>query len=420
MMKKLILILILWLAGCNNNWKLIMDNWELTGKTTLQVNTGWQDNEIVGSEEQEIKNKNIIWKSSEISKELDREFSDIYSPEDSNHYENSCYLLLDTDYQNKQFVLYRNKWAWVGTWWCKLDWVEKIWVLWYYNWKPDPDGEYFLKSYNLEIGLFKYVMSEKYWNLWDLGNEYEFRFYMKDGKVIKEKINKNINPRILEKAKVAEIIKEKCGLDNFSVSKIPTKKWETISLLCEDGDWLLTYNWNNEYILGIEWFKMPMYSVYIKNWKIIKEWHEICWKLFKSMDDFYNLTGELAVWDLRNNKCKFVSTKRYSGYYSQWYFVALSWGNEVDYSNPKCTLYDWEFVISHISWSIVYLQKSLPPYNDNEIYKAKIKVFNTKYWKSFLLYSWWQVFIIWPNKECDYDWVYYGLNKTFLNWKEVK
>ena len=226
-MKKLTLILILlvWLAGCNNNWKLT-GNSEIKGNLgdSKKVENIWQKN-YTGNKQGKLvsgskvaswelqKKKEVKTKKNSFSilkKELDNEFNSIYLPDDSNHYENSCYLLLDTDYKNKEFVLYRNKWAGLETWWCKLSGLEKIWVMWYHNWKPDPDGEYVLKSYNKKTGLFKYDMSKKYWNLWTWNNEYEFRFYLTGGKVVKEKLNRNLNNEEFNKYWVYQIIKEKC------------------------------------------------------------------------------------------------------------------------------------------------------------------------------------------------------------------
>ena len=204
-MKKLLVFsfFILILAGCwiknneeNSNigsnfnnvkvLKLSVDNWK-----SLKVNKSSRE-------------ENLFEK---VKKELDKEFSTIYSPDDSNHYENSCYLLLDVDYKNKRYVLYRNKWVEVETWWCRLEWVEKIWVLWIHNGKPDPEGEYFLKSYDPKTWLFRYVMSERYRNLAAGKNEYEFRFYMKDGNVIKEKlVDKKLSSEYIDKLWLLKII----------------------------------------------------------------------------------------------------------------------------------------------------------------------------------------------------------------------
>ena len=445
-MKKLILILIVFtLVGCNaqnkqvkiqtnvSSRKVIVGSWSDTGKKIVKV------------EGQKEKTKNIIWKSSdklsEISKELSEEFNYIYSSTDSNHYENKCYLLLDIDYKNKQFVLYRNKWVGIWTWWCKLDWVEKIWVLWYHNWKPDPDWEYILKSYNPKTWLFKYVINEKYGNLGSWENEYEFRFYLSGGKVVKEYLGKRwywlktedlseveLNNKFFDRYWVYQVLKEKCGIKSYSdwgdfdLSKIPTESWEELGFVCNENDWSLIYKWNDEYILKLciplEW----PYSVFIKNRKIIKEWYEICWKLFKTMDDFYNLTGELAVWDLLNNKCKFIDITtwfKYSGYYYAWGFMIISW-TDSEYE-PGCWAYNYNdndlhnFVINWKLWNTVELYDTN---NQNKSINAKIKYFNNKYWRSFLLFENERILKLKHHDWCDWEW--WMIYKTFLNWKEVK
>jgi len=157
----------------------------------------------------------------------------------------------------------------------------------------------------------------------------------------------------------------------------------------------------------------------IKNWKIIKEWYNICWKWFKDLEEFYNLTWELANWDLWDNNCKFIDISsgfKYSWYYIDSHFYTDSHFYKDDIHLPTGYKYyiSWDyFTVDSISWNVVIL-KSL----SNKIIKAKIKYFNTDYGKSFLLYRSWNIVKVVFDWEMDWDrTVSY---KTFLNWKEVK
>jgi len=416
-MKKLTLILILlvWLAGCNNNWKLVKNNWKGTRNNISQNNLQTKkvshpelvSGSKVGSWELQ-KKKEVKPKKNSFSilkKELDKEFNNIYLSDDSNHYENSCYLLLDTDYKNKKFVLYRNKWAGIGTWWCKLSGVEKIWVMWYHNWKADPDGEYVLKSYDKKTGLFKYVMSKKYWNLWTWKNKYEFRFYLTGGKIVEEKVDEKISSNEFEKYWVYQILKDKCWIEDFDISKIPTESWEKIDIDCKEWPYwtVLTYNWNNKYVLSLDTRRKPIYKIYIKNWEIIKEWYWYNNKLYKSTNDIYR---------------KYCSSpsKNYCWYCSELHLVK-------DFS---------EFGISsfYISGSNEDIQCNFDKIKDNLIYCKdiyqnfnewkKIKVLIKKYkdWWFLLYTNTWKLLKIQHNPEADAGWS--SIYKTFLNWKEVK
>ena len=440
MKKLLLLITLLLLASCGsqNNWKLTVNTWEWEKITHSKFVSGAKISSWDVKTKLKIKSKKNTFVI--IKKELDKEFKNIWVPEDLNHYVNSCYLLLDTDYKNKQFVLYRNKWAGLWTLWCKLDWVEKIWILWYHNGKKDPDGEYILKSYNKETGMFKYAISEKYWNLWDWNNEYEFRFYFKDGRVLKEKLNRKINTEELEKDKIYKIIKKEwCWAWDFDMSKIPTESWWKIDLICVDTYWnpvddrTLEYRWKNVYILIKDWLSGTdgIYSVYIKNWKITKEWYHICWKWFKKIYDFWNLTWELAVWDLWNltwervvwdlwdNKCKFIDILSWSKY--SWYYVRgelLQINNKNEIENPKYNsllfgINGNQYRLDRINWNNATLSLNFDP-------TKKVNVIIKRYWNNFLLFSWNNVIIIEHDDGAYQEAWYWRLYKTFLNWKEVK
>jgi len=100
------------------------------------------------------------------------EFDYIVKYDDSNHYENKFYLLLDVDYTNRRYILYRDRWAWIMSGW-KLN-VKNAKVLY--------KGE----EENLKIlpnSLWKYEISEKKWNLSESGNVYKFVFETNDGLV---------------------------------------------------------------------------------------------------------------------------------------------------------------------------------------------------------------------------------------------
>ena len=431
MVKKLLLFgLFLFLVWCNNNWRLTSDGWKINNSQNLIDLTNWNKESIKRNFKLNIarQNNNEYNQVKDISKskdsfsvlkeELDKEFSHIYSPNDSNHYENSCYLLLDVDYKDKQFVLYRNKWAGVGSWWCKLDWVERIWVMWIHNQKPDPEGEYILKSYDKETGLFKYVMSKKYWNLWDWENEYEFRFYLKNGKVIKEKVSKNINLNEFSKIWIVKIIKEKCWVENFDVDKIPTDELKEIYLTCNGDDAFLIYTWNDEYVLKVDSAWEWPFRMIIKDGKIIKEWYYICWKWFNTLEEFYNLTWELAIWDIWNNNCKFINITSWfkeSWYYVWWTFVTID--NKNNIKNIWCSVFKIngsDYIIENINWAYAILSKVSDENKSTKRIKVKIK----KYWNKFLLFNWDEVITIGHNPECDAEWMMFY--KTFLNWKEVE
>jgi len=539
---------------------VLLSCWVKNNKKTTKLKTNLVNVEttkqIVEKDSNSL-SENIQNQLSEVSKKLNKEFKNIYLSDDSNHYENSCYLLLDTDYQNKQYVLYRNKWAGVGTWWCKLPWVEKIWVMWLHNWKQDSDGEYVLKSYNSKNWLFKYVMSEKYWNLWDWENEYEFRFYLTGGKVVKEKLNKKIWKKLLNKknkclitkndfknlvinnpkiyfwyfdyycipknvsilnngcfsytidnnvyaeinyclnrnsiqilewwdawwhfnimlhkniltikslsawfwnwvgeypilwdkiisnecnlntykckqttnyvckdkwicknySKLIKIIKEKCGVEDFDMSRIPTKSWESIQV---SDECYLGYEWNNKYYLLINESGNPTYEIDIENWKITNEWYNICWKWFNTSEEIYNLTWELAIWDLVSWKCKFIKIEKYNGYYANGYFIKLKNISKLitdnDYMKTMAIAFTNDNKNNYwpikISWDYIILKNIFWKKN---VIKAKIKYFNTKYGKSFLLYYSWKVLKMTYADWYDGWWTMFY--KTFLNWKEIK
>ena len=103
----------------------------------------------------------------------------LYTYKDSNHYENGCYILIDSEYKDGywEYTIYRNRWSLVDTGEnCKLEGVTKIWVFWEHNGKRDE--EYILKSYNPKTWTFKYKISERYWNYSASGGKYIFRFYL--------------------------------------------------------------------------------------------------------------------------------------------------------------------------------------------------------------------------------------------------
>jgi len=428
-MKKLTLILILlvWLAGCNNNWKETGNNISQDNLQTKKVSHP----ELVSgpkADSWELQKKEVKTKKNSFSilkKELDDEFNFIWSY-------NKCSIMLNTNYKNKEFVLYRNKWAGIETWWCKLSGVEKIWVMWYHNWKADPDGEYVLKSYNKETGLFKYAMSEKYWDLWIWNNEYEFRFYLTGGKVVKEKLNNDridmnedlyfitLNNNTFNRIWVYKILKEKCWVKDFDISKIPTEKWKEIYLTCNGDDSSLIYTWNNEYILKVDNAWEWLFSINIQNWKITKEWYNICWKWFNTLEEFRNLTWELAVWDIWSNNCKFIditSWFKYSGYYVNWKLITKinNIFNGIDWKPT------WIFYINDNKNKSFYCYKTKSSSwcENNLNWKFTFKFTIKKIEKWFLLYTdKWKLLKIAHNNDTDAYW--YSIYKTFLNWKEVK
>lgn len=450
MVKKLLLFgLFLFLVWCNNNWRLTSDGWKINNSQNLTDLTNWNKESIKRNFKLNIarQNNNEYNQVKDISKskdsfsvlkeELDKEFSHIYSPNDSNHYENSCYLLLDVDYKDKQFVLYRNKWAGVGSWWCKLDWVERIWVMWIHNQKPDPEGEYILKSYDKETGLFKYVMSKKYWNLWDWENEYEFRFYLKNGKVIKEKVRRDIDLNEFRKIWIVKIIKDKCWVEDFDVDKIPTKSWESIDLDC--NNWKVqeysTYAEYAELVNRWNWFYDfeiyqdllgPAYHFYIKDGEIIDEWYDVWCKSLISDIDLINVCYEGNNWE-----CVFIFRNNASWFKYSWYYVLpffdfvpdckggyfLTVNNDIKQILSWASFYDKNtdntYTYKFISWNTVILFTQ-----DGDILEAEVKYFNTKYWKSFLLFNSWSILQLdyLPAAGWNDEWLY----KTFFNWKEVK
>ncbi len=409
MKKLLLLITLLLLASCGdqNNWKLTVNNWEwkkISHSGLVGAKISYWDVKT----KLKIKSKKNTFVI--LKKELNKEFKNIWIPEDSNHYVNSCYLLLDTDYKNKQFVLYRNKWALVWTLWCKLDWVEKIWVLWYHNGKKDPDGEYILKSYDKETGMFKYVISEKYWNLWTWKNEYEFRLYLTGGKVLKEKVDKKINTKEFEKYEIYKIIKkEGCWAKNFDISKIPTESWWKIDLSDSCGQDMevyavtLEYEWSNKYFLfmGNMW-TCPFY-IYIKNWKITKKLYSYNNKLYKSVKDIFKkyCSPPSKNYNWYNINLSFVKNLKDLGSYSFY----ISGSNE----NIHCNFYKTKS-------NLVYCKDMYRIFNKWKKFKGLIKRYKN-WW--FLIYSdKWKLLKIQHDPEADAGWS--SIGKTFLNWKEVK
>jgi len=249
----------------------------------------------------------------------------------------------------------------------------------------------------------KISCNQLYTMLWGNFNEQLNRLY-----------ENNISDKLKSIAKILET--EGCNL----TSKIPTESWKSVDLICNWFSASLLYSWDSEYILSIEWDREPMYYVYIKNWKITKEWYNICWKWFKTMDEFYNLSWELAVWDIWSNKCKFIditSWFKYSGYYVNWKLITQinNIFNGIDWKPT------WIFYINDNK------NKSFDCYKTkddswceyNLDWKFAFKFIIKKFNKWFLLYTdKWKLLKIIHNNDTD---AYrYSLYKTFLNWKEVK
>ena len=401
-MKKLtilwIIILISLLASCaKNNVKpgTSSSSWTVSSNT-------WEKIASLNWKVVKVEKKNM---SKEIKKELEKEFRNYYTLDDSNHYENSCYIFLDKDLENEKITIYRNKWVWIKTWDCILNWVEKVWVIQKTNWKEDK--EYNLKSYKKEEWTFKYVISPKYKNIWSWENEYIFVFHLKNGKKIRISFPKKFDRSELEISWLLKILKEKeCIWSIFDISKIPTKSWESIPLL----DWCyLSYLWNNEYSLYIELYHSPIYNTFIKNNKIKKEWFEVCWKLLKNRNII--TTGNLLLlWDPYWKTCKLIDISswfKYSGYYCNWKFTSKCKNSAFKIDNSEC-----EYNIEYNSNNKEYIAKSYLNNDKKFIIKKVIYgswfLYYTKSWNLVKICHW-----------ADADWDFFEIYRTFINWKDV-
>ncbi len=377
-----------------------------------------------------------------VKKELDKEFVDIYYPEDSNHHENSCYLLLDVDYKNQRYVLYRNKWAEVGSWWCKLDGVEKIWVLWIHNGKPDPEGEYFLKSYNKETGLFKYWISDKYWNLWDWKNKYEFRFYFKDGRVIKEKLNKDIlrNDYLKQLNLFLKFLKEKRCIDEddenrisdiiesiFKLKKLWSQKQIQNCIIESEGTWkfyikFVVWVW---YSLGYEVkvTKDNIKVLYTEFWD-----YKLTWDV--NLNDFFIINEAKTLSEVAEFQYKFLKFFRKEAFRYTWYIIETPWWDIfLDISEEEWkNLFNWKKIIKITKSNIEKLNKLerhcihffWESWDDkalrDELLWWEIRFYKNPYRSgySYLVYIWKDKLLIPENAGCDYIGSY-----AVIWWKKI-
>ena len=380
----------------------------------------------------------------------------LYTFEDSNHYESGCYLLIDSEYKDGYWVytVYRNRWSLVDTGDnCRLEDVTKIWVFWQHNGKRDK--EYILKSYNPKKGTFKYKISEKFWNYTANWDKYIFRFYL-SGWGYTEYV---IDFDYLVRYKNFCLRPTKEMLDNLHflnpsiVAKLLQKKHPKYIIFpkrddffCINGwkvlvnwkfypiEWKYDKKWN---VIGMDYFydtpdifyqiSVSIKRNYIKfelgdfppyvckvSWDNVNCWYEVCWELFSNWRDFYDLTWKLAVWNLRDNDCKFIDISswfKYSGYYRRWKFLKDIW----------CGCYSF-YITEEFNEEYRCVGGSGKYYifeNEVDNKRNKIKVIRKNYSSWFLFYTEdWKLLKIQHYSQCDADWT--DIYKTFLNWKEVK
>ena len=169
-----------------NTWKKIPSlSWKVVKvETKSKEKIKEQKEKIEIKKESNVQQKisNLDWKvSSNIDKnivalkqELEKEFKNYYTSEDSNHYENKCYILVDINKDDKlKITIYRNKWVWKKS--CVLNGVEKVWVI--QRTYDKTKKEYILKSYNKKDWTFKYIIYQNNLLSWD--NFFTFVFHTK-------------------------------------------------------------------------------------------------------------------------------------------------------------------------------------------------------------------------------------------------
>jgi len=437
-MKKLTLILILlvWLTGCNNNWKLI-GNSEIKGNlgNSKKVENIWQKN-YTGNKQSKLVSGSIVgsWeiqKKKEVKPKKNSKKIKLSKPE----------VKFSIKILPKYWELYGNIISW------HVDRIDIASI----NENTDLDNidYYTLKTFKSGDKKFIYRISPKFdniprsnqfnipysskYNLAFLVNYFYSWDYLWQDEIsydefismfwwsFEEQLNKLYKNNMSDKLKsIAKILEtEGCNLTN----KIPTEKWKEIYLTCNGDDSNLIYNWNNKYYLLINEFSSPIYEVDIENWKITNEWYSICWNRFKTFDEFYNLTWEVAIWNLDSDKCKFVKIWKYNWYYANGYFITIENINKLivnsDYMKTMAIAFTNDRKNNYwpikISWDSIILKNI---FWKKDIIKAKIKYFDTKYGKNFILYYSWDIL-----KITHADWFdgrRTSIYKTFLNWKEVK
>ena len=105
----------------------------------------------------------------------------LYTPSDSNHYEDKCYWYLDWSKPTRG-VLYRKRWSLLKLGDCRIQWTDKVIVKWYNDWKLMKQEV--IKDFDPKEWTFKYVL-EEWKNILTGENEYRFEFVDWSWKVLK-------------------------------------------------------------------------------------------------------------------------------------------------------------------------------------------------------------------------------------------